>query len=211
VNEGSAARQWYIEARSWQGLHRHALMTMMAYAFLQHRRLASDVILEALAGSGACDAALQMADATIIQTLCWPRKGSRNSFLNCHRTPCSSYRSHDLFLFPSLHDSGGFVVLEARSHGLPVICLDLGGPRDMVTANSGVAVMNNGQDSAQLATTMAGDICRLLASPEKLAALSAGAVARAQDFILSQRIKRFYDCAMEFIPRSDATVARRLD
>jgi hypothetical protein len=81
----------------------------------------------------------------------------------------------------------------------------------LVTANSGVVVKNNGQDSAQLATTMAGDICRLLASPEKLAALSAGAVARAQDFILSQRIKRFYDCAMEFIPRSDATVARRLD
>jgi hypothetical protein len=24
---------------SWQGLHRHALMTMIAYAFLQHRRL----------------------------------------------------------------------------------------------------------------------------------------------------------------------------
>jgi hypothetical protein len=26
--------------RSWQGLHRHALTTMIAYAFLQHRRLA---------------------------------------------------------------------------------------------------------------------------------------------------------------------------
>ena len=29
-----------FEGRSWQGLHRHALMTMIAYAFLQHRRLA---------------------------------------------------------------------------------------------------------------------------------------------------------------------------
>src|SRR5205823_1199183 len=29
------------EGRSWQGLHRHALMTMIAYAFLQHRRLAA--------------------------------------------------------------------------------------------------------------------------------------------------------------------------
>jgi SRSO17 transposase len=29
------------EDRSWQGLHRHALMTMIAYAFLQHRRLAT--------------------------------------------------------------------------------------------------------------------------------------------------------------------------
>jgi SRSO17 transposase len=31
----------HFEGRSWQGLHRHALMTMIAYAFLQHRRLAT--------------------------------------------------------------------------------------------------------------------------------------------------------------------------
>jgi SRSO17 transposase len=30
----------HFEGRSWRGLHRHALMTMVAYAFLQHRRLA---------------------------------------------------------------------------------------------------------------------------------------------------------------------------
>lgn len=29
----------HFEGRSWNGLHRHALMTMIAYAFLQHRRL----------------------------------------------------------------------------------------------------------------------------------------------------------------------------
>ena len=29
----------HFEGRSWQGLHRHALMTMIAYAFLQYRRL----------------------------------------------------------------------------------------------------------------------------------------------------------------------------
>jgi SRSO17 transposase len=31
----------HFEGRSWQGIHRHALMTMIAYAFLQHRRLAA--------------------------------------------------------------------------------------------------------------------------------------------------------------------------
>jgi SRSO17 transposase len=29
----------HFEGRSWQGLHRHALMTMLAFAFLQFRRL----------------------------------------------------------------------------------------------------------------------------------------------------------------------------
>jgi len=31
----------HFEGRCWQGLHRHVLMTMIAYAFLQHRRLAA--------------------------------------------------------------------------------------------------------------------------------------------------------------------------
>jgi len=38
------------------------------------------------------------------------------------------YLTHDVLLFPSLHDSGGMVVLEAMAHGLPIICLDIGGP-----------------------------------------------------------------------------------
>jgi SRSO17 transposase len=29
----------HFEGRSWQGLHRYTLMTMLALAFLQHRRL----------------------------------------------------------------------------------------------------------------------------------------------------------------------------
>src|SRR6202051_4461945 len=32
-------RALHFEGRSWTGLHRHALMTMIAYAFLQSRRL----------------------------------------------------------------------------------------------------------------------------------------------------------------------------
>jgi glycosyltransferase involved in cell wall biosynthesis len=40
----------------------------------------------------------------------------------------SQLRKADVFLFPSFHDSGGLVVLEAMSVGLPVICLDRGGP-----------------------------------------------------------------------------------
>lgn len=38
------------------------------------------------------------------------------------------YQTSTAFVFPSLHDSSGNVVLEALSFGLPVICLDCGGP-----------------------------------------------------------------------------------
>jgi glycosyltransferase involved in cell wall biosynthesis len=41
---------------------------------------------------------------------------------------------------PSLHDSGGWVCLEAMAAGRPVICLDLGGPAQQVTAQTGFKV-----------------------------------------------------------------------
>lgn len=47
------------------------------------------------------------------------------------------YRAHDVLLFPSLHDSGGMVVLEALSRGLPVVCLGIGGPAVIVDETCG--------------------------------------------------------------------------
>jgi glycosyltransferase involved in cell wall biosynthesis len=41
---------------------------------------------------------------------------------------------------PSLHDSGAFVCLEAMAAGLPVVCLDLGGPAIQVTEQTGFKV-----------------------------------------------------------------------
>jgi glycosyltransferase involved in cell wall biosynthesis len=37
-------------------------------------------------------------------------------------------RQASVFLFPSLHDEGGWVIVESLANGLPVICLDIGGP-----------------------------------------------------------------------------------
>jgi len=50
------------------------------------------------------------------------------------------YSENDVFLFPSLHDSGGMVVLEAMAHSLPVVCLELGGPSVMTSNRSGVVI-----------------------------------------------------------------------
>ncbi len=47
---------------------------------------------------------------------------------------------HDLFLFPSVYDSGGFAVLEAMARGLPVICLDSGGPAVSLAHGGGIVV-----------------------------------------------------------------------
>jgi glycosyltransferase involved in cell wall biosynthesis len=109
------------------------------------------------------------------------------------------YDNHDLLLFPSLHDAGGFVALEALSHGMPVVCLDLGGPRDIVTSNSGLVIKVAGRNTAEVVAAMADEILRLFKSPEKLSELSTGAISRAREFASAQRVKDFYNQAAPFI------------
>jgi glycosyltransferase involved in cell wall biosynthesis len=46
----------------------------------------------------------------------------------------------EMLVHPSLHDSGGWVCLEAMAAGRPVICLDLGGPGLQVTDATGIKV-----------------------------------------------------------------------
>ena len=46
----------------------------------------------------------------------------------------------DALLHPSLHDSGGWVTLEAMAACKPVVCLNLGGPATQVTEQTGIKV-----------------------------------------------------------------------
>lgn len=50
------------------------------------------------------------------------------------------YSQFDVFIFPSLHDTGGYAVIEAMFNGLPVICLDCGGPAVAVREGCGVKI-----------------------------------------------------------------------
>jgi glycosyltransferase involved in cell wall biosynthesis len=102
------------------------------------------------------------------------------------------YQTHDLFVYPSLHDSSGNAVLEALSFGLPVICLDLGGPGQIVTPAAGAIVSTASRNTGQVAAAMAAEILRVLRSPELLQELSHGAVARAAQFTLAGRVAQFY-------------------
>ena len=50
------------------------------------------------------------------------------------------YQEFDVMLFPSLHDTGGFAVIEAMFNELPVICLDCAGPAVAVRDGCGMKV-----------------------------------------------------------------------
>lgn len=49
-------------------------------------------------------------------------------------------RECDVLVHPSLHDSGGWVCMEAMAAARPVICLDLGGPAVQVTEKTGFKI-----------------------------------------------------------------------
>jgi glycosyltransferase involved in cell wall biosynthesis len=121
------------------------------------------------------------------------------------------YASHDLFVFPSLHDSSGTVVVEALSRGMPVICLDLGGPGQIVAAGSGIAVATAGRDTDAVAAAMASEMAQLFAAPERLVALSEGAIARARDFLLSDRVAQFYGMVEQQVRRVPRAEPQRPD
>ena len=52
----------------------------------------------------------------------------------------SAYPQFDVLLFPSLHDTGGYAVIEGMFYELPVICLDCGGPAVAVQDGCGIKV-----------------------------------------------------------------------
>ena len=109
------------------------------------------------------------------------------------------YDTHDVFVFPSLHDSTGWVVLESFCKGLPVACLNLGGPKDLVTPQSGIVVDTAGLNTSGVATRLAEELRVLLTDQERLAALSAGAIARVREFLLRDQVQRLYAQAIEHL------------
>jgi glycosyltransferase involved in cell wall biosynthesis len=90
------------------------------------------------------------------------------------------YAAHHALLFPSLRDAGGMVILEAWAHGLPVVCLALGGPGKMVDETCGriVPVANSSED--ECVAGLSAEIVTLASNEELRQALSRGAIVRCR-------------------------------
>jgi glycosyltransferase involved in cell wall biosynthesis len=72
-------------------------------------------------------------------------------------------QSHAL-VHPSLHDSGGWVCLEAMAARKPVICLDLGGPGALVSEDAGIKIA--AQSEGQVVHAIAAAMSRLAGDSE---------------------------------------------
>lgn len=91
----------------------------------------------------------------------------------------AQYREHDLLLFPSLHDSSGNVVLESFANGLPVLCLNLGGPGEMVDDTCGRAIDAKDVGQETVITRLADSLIEFANSPELMKHFRDGARVKA--------------------------------
>ncbi|HPW16971.1 MAG TPA: glycosyltransferase [Candidatus Aminicenantes bacterium] len=107
-------------------------------------------------------------------------------------------RRSDVFLFPSLRDGGGAVVVEAMACGLPVVCLDLAGPGLHVRDGWGVKV-RPGRPGA-VAAGLAAALEKLRRDPGLRDRMGREARARAESFYewgrLGERLRAIYADAL---------------
>ncbi|MFM6159188.1 MAG: glycosyltransferase family 4 protein, partial [Sphaerospermopsis kisseleviana] len=82
-----------------------------------------------------------------------PREKALDLLRDCH-----------VLVHPSLHDSGGWVCMEAMAAGRPVICLDLGGPGVQVTEETGFKIPAD--EPYQAVRDLAAAMIHLVTEPE---------------------------------------------
>jgi glycosyltransferase involved in cell wall biosynthesis len=105
----------------WKGIYL-ALQALKKYVKLNQIKPGQKVELHII-GAGPEEVRLhKLADSLGIQPwLRWSQWLAQKDLFDC-------FQNSDALVFPSLHDSGGMVVIEANSQGCPAIVLNLGGP-----------------------------------------------------------------------------------
>jgi glycosyltransferase involved in cell wall biosynthesis len=104
-------------------------------------------------------------------------------------------RDCDVFLFTSLRDGGGLVIVEALASARPVVCIDLGGPGLHVTDECGIKIPPHSPDQA--VRDVAEALGRLYDDPGLRGKMGQAARTRAERVYdwdhLGNRLSRVYE------------------
>jgi glycosyltransferase involved in cell wall biosynthesis len=160
----------------WKGVH-FAIRALAAT-----RKNGVDVELTIL-GSGPYEQVLKQlaVSKSVDQSIFWLGQQPQSKLFEL-------YRSMHGFIFPSLHDSGGTVVLEAQVHGLPVICLDLGGPATLVRPETAIVVATTGLNEDGVVAGLADALVKLASDEEGRLAMAQEAIAHARSMSWEKRV-----------------------
>jgi glycosyltransferase involved in cell wall biosynthesis len=123
-----------------------------------------------------------------------------------HAEMLSLYASHVAFVFPSLHDAGPLVIPEAYARGLPVICLDIGGPAQLLPDGCGFKVGVEGRSSHEVVIELAEAMRTLATNPGLRRQMSDSCIQAAHERTWQNLVARAYDMvAMRLAARSAGT------
>lgn len=104
----------------------------------------------------------------------------------------SFYDKHDILINCSLRDSGCLVVMEAMGRGLPIICIDTGGPK--VNTCSGGAIKIQPQKYDELKKDLIKSIIQICNDKQMISKLSQeGLVVAKEEFEFESKVKSFYE------------------
>ena len=178
----SAAPQFLFVGRLlyWKGLH------LVLRALPKVRRAVPDVRLKII-GTGD-DRAWLIAQARalgVTDVLEWIPSIPHDQIAH-------EYRRSLALVFPSLHDSGGMVVLESLAAGLPVVCLDLGGPGTIATRDCAAIIPTRGVSKAGVVHALAEIMIRMATDPVFRAKLATSAPARANQLTWDRAVDHVY-------------------
>jgi glycosyltransferase involved in cell wall biosynthesis len=102
------------------------------------------------------------------------------------------FRQSDVFVLPSVLESGGAVVLEAMAMGLPVIAADWGGPADYIDEHCGMLIATDNRQ--QLIDDLAVAMLCLAESPELRLRLGVtGRLKVYRDYDWERKVDRMVD------------------
>jgi glycosyltransferase involved in cell wall biosynthesis len=165
----------------WKGVH------LAIRALAETKRAVPGVTLKII-GQGSDRAWLRWVarDAGVTDAIAWIDARPHDE-IECELRQCTA------LVFPSLHDSGGMVVLEAMAAGVPVVCLDLGGPAAMATPSCGVAIDTRDVSEAAVVGALARAMIRLGVDAEFRARLAAQAALRASELTWDAAVEAVYE------------------
>ncbi|PGK31201.1 hypothetical protein CN902_09505 [Priestia megaterium] len=103
------------------------------------------------------------------------------------------YAEHDVFLFPSLHDSSGNVVLEAINNSLPVICLDVGGPATIINDKCGEIIGTYNKTQEEVVENIKNSLMNLYINKDVYERYSECAQLRSSQFRWEKVVNAMYE------------------
>jgi glycosyltransferase involved in cell wall biosynthesis len=118
-----------------------------------------------------------------------------------HDQALAQYEWADIFAFTSMRDACGTVVLEALSHGVPVICFDHQGAGDVVTEECGIKIRVTNYEEA--VSRLQKAIIDIAQDRNRLSRLSGKAVERASEYLWSLKGKKMVELYSKVLKMND--------